>query len=344
MSPRKALPLLALALLSACSPVYVARSASGHAGLLWRRRSIAKTVADPATPPELKKKLELALEIRAFAFEKLGLTRSHAYETWTPVKGGALTWLVSASDRTRLKALLFHFPPVGSYPYKGHFRRDLADAEAVSLEKKGFDATVSGAAAYKTPLPISDPLPSTVLDYDAGGLADTLIHELTHGTVYFRNQTDFDEAVATWAGERGAELFLTERYGPESPQMKEWRNGNAEGAKREKLYADLRARLESLYGGPGTAAEKLEKRTAIFDWARAEAKTRGLAPLREPLNNAVVLAHALYAPDFAPFDALYEKNRRDWPKTIAALKALDRRDPFASLRNYPDRMVKLTPE
>ncbi len=85
--------------------------------------------------------------------------------------------------------------------------------------------------------------------------------------------------------------------------------------------------MAALYDGPGTDAEKLVQRKAVFDWARAEAKSRGLAPLREPLNNAVVLAHALYAPDFAPFDALFEKCGRDWPRTVAALKALDRTRP-----------------
>ncbi|MFI5345298.1 MAG: aminopeptidase [Elusimicrobiota bacterium] len=333
MSRRRRLPpLLALALLSACSPVYVARSAAGHAGLLWRRRSIAATAADPATSPEQKAKLELALEIREFAFKRLALTRSHAYETWTPVKG-AVTWLVSASDRTKLNSHQFRFPLIGSFPYKGHFRRDLAEAEAASLETKGYDSTVSGAGAYKTPLPIADPLPSTVLNAGEGDLAETLIHELTHGTVYFKNQTDFDEALATWAGVRGAEDFLAERFGPDSTQMKAWRDGVSMEAKREKIYGDLREKLAALYDGPGTDAEKLEKRLDVFEWARAEAKSRGLAPLREPLNNAVVLAHALYAPDFSPFDALFEKNGRDWPRTIAALKALDRKDPFAALKN-----------
>ncbi|MDE2511234.1 MAG: aminopeptidase, partial [Elusimicrobia bacterium] len=270
------LPALALVLLSACSPVYVARSAAGHAGLLWRRRPIAKTVADPSTPPELKAKLESALEIREFAFKRMALRRSHAYETWTPVKGPALTWLVSASDRVRFKPHLFRFPLIGAFPYKGHFRRDLAESEAASLEKKGYDSTVSGAAAYKTPLPVADPLPSNLLAEDDGDLAETLIHELTHGTVYYKNRTDFDEALATWAGARGAEAFLTEKYGAASPQMKEWRDGASMEARREKMYADLRDKLTALYDGPGSDAEKLEKRRGVFDWARAEAKSRGL--------------------------------------------------------------------
>lgn len=293
---------------------------------------MAKTVADPSTPPDLKRKLELVLAAREFAFTALSLKRSDAYTTWTPVKGPALTWLVSASRRTRLEPYEFSFPLIGSFPYKGHFRRDLAESEAASLEKKGWDATVSGASAYKTPLPVSDPLPTTVLDYRDGDLVETLIHELTHGTVYFRSRTDFDEAVATWAGARGAEAFFAARGAEGAAALKDWREGRSAAEKRDALYGELKARLEALYGGPGTDAEKLDKRAAEFDWARAQAKARGLAPLKEPLNNAVVLAHALYSPDLAPFDALFEKNGRDWKKTVAALKGLDRRDPFGALR------------
>jgi predicted aminopeptidase len=330
--PLRALPLLALALLAACSPVYVARSASGHAGLLWRRRRIDKTVADPKTPPELKRKLELVLDARRFAFDRLALKRSHDYETWTPVKGPAVTWLVEASPRTKLEPYQFWFPFIGSFPYKGHFRRDLADAEAKSLERKGYDATVGGAAAYHTGLWISDPLPSTMLAWSDGGLAETLIHELTHGTVSFKNGTDFNEALASWVGARGAVEFLKTRGAEGEKELQEYEDENAREARIDALYRGLRERLSALYDGPGSDSEKLVKREAVFAWARAEAKKRGLPPLREPLNNAVVLGHELYAPDFAPFDALFEKNGRDWPKTIAALKALDRRDPMASLR------------
>jgi len=330
--PLRAAPLLALALLSACSPVYVARSASGHAGLLWRRRRIDKTIADPKTAPELKKKLELVVEVRKFAFDHLALKRSRDYETWTPVKGPAVTWLVEASPRTRLETYRFWFPFIGSFPYKGHFRRDLADAEAASLERKGFDATVGGAAAYHTGLWISDPLPSTMLSWSDGGLAETLIHELTHGTVSFKNNTDFNEALASWVGARGAVEFLAAKGAAGAAALKQYRGENAEEARIDALYRELRDRLDELYKGSGPDSEKLVKREAVFAWARSEAKARGLPPFREPLNNAVVLGHELYAPDFAPFDALFEKNGRDWPKTIAALKALDRRDPMASLR------------
>ena len=128
MNRSKAPALLCLALLGACSPLYVARSTSGHAGLLWRRRSISRTIADPKTSPALKKKLEAVAAMRSYAFDKLALKRSHDYEAWTPVKGSVLTWLVSASERLNLRSYEFRFPFAGAFPYKGHFRRDLAEA------------------------------------------------------------------------------------------------------------------------------------------------------------------------------------------------------------------------
>lgn len=319
LSRSKAFPLLLLCLLCACSPVYVARSASGHAGLLWRRRPLARTIADPKTPPELRKKLETVAAVRGYAFDKLALKRTRDYETWTPVKGSVLTWLVSASERLRLQSYEFRFPLAGSFPYKGHFRKDLAEREAAELEKKGYDAAVSGAAAYNTPLPVSDPLPSSLLAYGDGDLAETLIHELAHGTVYFKDRTEFDEAVATWIGRRGAEAFLLERFGAESAEMKDWKDGLAGQKRRDDLYRELKDKLTELYGGPADPTEKMARRKAAFEWARREALQRGVK-LAEPVNNASVLAHSLYDPDLAPFDAIFEKNGRDWPKTIAALK------------------------
>ena len=50
------------------------------------------------------------------------------------------------------------------------------------------------------------------------------------------------------------------------------------------------------------------------------------------LNNAVVASHRVYRGEPELFDALFAKNGGDWMKMIAALKALDRKDPWAALR------------
>lgn len=314
----RALGLVLLAALGACSPLYAYRSAAGHLGLLWRQRSIEKTIADPATAPGRREHLKLVLDARRFAVEHVGLSPSRDYRDWTPVDG-AVTWLVYACPQDSLTPRSFF-----GYPYKGHFRREQAEREAAAWEKKGFDATVVPASAYNTPLPISDPLPSSVLLYSPGDLAELIIHEFTHGTVNTRDQS-FNEAMASWVGERGVKEYLSERFGPDSPELAEWESGRARSETLGVLYDELAKLLEEHYkkGGPG--------REKLFDWARAEAAKTGLQ-LPEKLNNAVVASHRTYRGEPALFDALHEKNGGDWRKTVASLKALNRRSPWDALR------------
>src|SRR5262249_29253930 len=155
----------------------------------------------------------------------------------------AVTWLVSGSRRTRLEAYEWSFPIVGRFPYKGYFDKKRALAERDRLEREDWDASVGGAAAYKTPLPISDPLPSSALDESTGALAGLLIHELTHGTVSFKNETEFDESLADFVGQRGAQLYLAKRFGADSPELAAYRDELAGDTAADSVFARLREDL-----------------------------------------------------------------------------------------------------
>lgn len=305
----RALGLVLLAALGGCSPLYAYRSAAGHLGLLWRQRSIEATIADPATAPGRREHLKLVLDARRFAVEQVALSPSRDYKDWTPVDG-AVTWLVYACPRDSLTPRSFF-----GYPYKGHFRREQAEREAAAWEKKGFDATVVPASAYNTPLPMSDPLPSSVLLYAPGDLAELIIHEFTHGTVNTRDQS-FNEAMASWVGERGAREYLTGRFGDGSPELLEWREDREESERRGALFSALAAKLEACY------AAGCREREAIF----------AASGIPGALNNAVVASHRTYRGEPALFDALHAKGGGDWRKTVASLKALDRRSPWDALR------------
>lgn len=296
----RALGLVFLAALGACSPLYGYRSAAGHLGLLWRGRSIEKTIVDPATAPGRRERLKLVLDARRFAVERLALSPSRDYKNWTPVDG-AVTWLVYACSTTSLKPITFL-----GFPYKGHFRREQAEREAAAWTRKGFDAAVVPASAYNTPLPISDPLPSSVLDYAPGDLAELLIHEFAHGTL------GNEESTASWIGEHGAELYLTEKFGDASPEYAEWKSGGARAETRATLYVELGRLLEATYKTGGD-------REKIFAWAHDEAAKTGVT-MPATLNNAVVAAHRVYRGDPSKLDALFEKNGRDWPRFIAVLR------------------------
>lgn len=320
---------LAAAFLAGCSPVYVFQSASGHAGLLFRRRHIAEVLKDPQTPPSLRAALFTAQDARAFAFDALGLKKSADFHTYVKVDGPAVTWLVSGSRREKLEPYTWWFPFAGRFPYKGYFKKKRALAERDRLEKKGFDAAVFGAAAYNTPLPVSDPLPSSALDLSTGALAALLIHELAHGTVYFKDHTDFDEAAAEFIGRRGARQYLARRFGADSRELADYEKELAVDAQVDEVFERLNGKLTALYSEKIADDEKLSRRQALFDAAQKE-----LAALGEnysTVNNAVVLAHRVYRGDL-PFAKLFEELHGDWPKFLATLKGLDKRDPSAALR------------
>lgn len=300
--------LAALVLLAGCSPSYVTRSALGHARLTWRRRPL------PEGP---------ALAARRYAVSVVGLKDGRDYRTWSPVDGDAVTYLVYVCPKNALSPRGFWFPFVGSFPYKGHFERAHAEREAAKFASKGYDTTVVPVAAYNTPLPWGDPLPSPVLKWGEGDLAELVIHELVHGTVWYRGQGGFNEAVASWVAERAVESHLA------GAALEEWRKGRDAGEARAKLVEELAEKLKAVYAAGGD-------REPVFAWARDEAKARGVR-LREPLNNAVVASYSTYRGEPALFDALHEKHGRDWKKTLAALKALDRKDPWAALRTSTAR-------
>jgi len=305
------------------------KSAAGHGRLLWHRRNIASALRDPRCEERLKEQLRLVLEVRRFAFDRMGLRRTRDFSAYTPVRG-AVTYVVSACPPTSLTPYEWWFPILGKVPYKGYFRQEDAVREMRGLEAEGFDARVGEVAAYRTPLWIPDPLPSTALEYPPGLLAQLLIHELAHGTVWFKDRVDFDEAAANFIGQEGAADFLAERFGADSLQLSEYRKWLRGEAAFAAVMGQIRGRLESLYRGPVSEADKLARRQEVFAWGLARFEEIGQRP-GEPLNNAVILAHGLYNRDLDAFAALHERNGRDWRRTIGALKAADRKDPFAVL-------------
>lgn len=305
---------LAPLLLCACSPVYVYQSAAGHAKLLWGRRDIARAVDDPKTPSQLKPKLKLVSEIRAFAFGRMHLKSSRDYSTYSVVDGEVLSYLVSASPKTRLESYIWWFPIAGSFPYRGYFKKQSAEREKLRLEKCGYDATIGGAAAYNTPLWFSDPVPSNVLADPPGELAALLIHELAHGTIFIKNKMEFNESMATFIGEQGAEEFLLERFGAASKELAGFKRAQDRDNFFTKTLDEIYGELEGLYKSSLSEDEKLKRREPIF--ARGRARLNELGFKLDVLNNAVILAHKTYHKDLDNFKKIYEDNGRDWAKTI----------------------------
>jgi predicted aminopeptidase len=310
----------------------VLRAAYEEARLLWRRQPIDEVLAadpDAAT----RAKLELTLAVRDFAAADLQLNVGGSYASLATVDASQIIHVVSAAPRDRLVPYTWWFPIVGHVPYRGYFDKADAEALAAELQADGYDTYVRPAVAFSTLGWFDDPLLSTLLRYDRERLADTIIHELLHSTIYVPGQAAFNESFAMFVGHRGAERFFLRREEPGSATRVAARWADALSFSR--LLAAAIVRLDAAYAGGVDSA----RRDALFAAIQADAAHQqwltdeyaGFA--RRPLNNAVILHDRLYADRLGLFEDAYARHDGDLTATIAWIRQTvdGKPDAFAAL-------------
>lgn len=196
--------------------------ARGQLRILWNTRPVADVVADPAYPDSLKQKIRLIEEIKRYAVDSLGLDKSGSYASFYDQHGRPILWVVTAAEPYQLIAKQWTFPLLGTFSYKGFFEKDRADAEELNLKKAGFDTRIGEVSAWSTLGFLHDPILSSMLDRPAGSLAELIIHELTHGTLFVKNSLEYNENLADFVGEYGAQRFLAHKYGRQSAEYRDY--------------------------------------------------------------------------------------------------------------------------
>ncbi|HWO87704.1 MAG TPA: aminopeptidase, partial [Gemmatimonadales bacterium] len=307
--------LLAAAYVVSADVRYVVRVAVEEAGILLRRRPITDVAADSSTDPATRAKLLLVLAAREFAAESLGLEAGQTYTTYSRVGRDTLVLLLSASRSDRLAPYTWRYPIVGRVPYKGFFSFEQAARAARQLERAGLDTYIRPANAYSTLGWFEDPLLSTIVREDSAELVATVIHEITHNTVFVPGHVDFNESFASLVGYRGAEQFFRSRGDRRNAERAaaRWRDELRLG----RFYANLVEQLERLYA-PGIAGPQLrEARIELFRMALARL-AGGLERTLEtidgrrlserPLNNAVVLASRVYRTNLDALERLVQRS------------------------------------
>jgi predicted aminopeptidase len=313
--------IVALSLaLSACSAGYLLRAGVEEAKILWRRQPIEEVLRQNGLDDETRAKLELVLDVRRFARDTLDLRVGGSYGSLARVDADQVVHVVSAAYPLRLESYTWWFPIVGSVPYKGFFSQDAAEREAVSLRRDGLDTYVRPSVAFSTLGWFDDPLLTTMLRSDEIGLTSTVLHELTHNTLYLAGQARFNESFASFVGYRGAVLYYTSVGDAEARAAAARRWDDA------VLYSEflgrLFERLEAAYAG----GADLKDRERLFDAARAE--FAALPWANEPrrrfgtpvLNNAILLQERLYADRLAVFERLQRQYGGDLQLTVTQIR------------------------
>jgi predicted aminopeptidase len=322
---------------------YLARAAWEEGRILLRRQSIEVIAADSMSPAEVRMRLQLVLDARAFAESALGLRTGESFTTYSRVDHDTLVLVLSVAYRDRLEPFRWWFPVVGRMPYKGFFDFDAAERTRADFERRGFDTYLRPASAFSTLGWFNDPLLSTTLAHGPLNLVNTVIHELAHNTLFLKNHVEFNESFASFVGARGAAEFFRSRGDAASARLVEleWEDEKHLG----RFWESVRRSIDSAYAlWPTDSAARVRARDEVYGLARRHL-TDSIAPLlrtvpgerlvRLRLDNAALLARRVYSAQLQLFDEAWTRSGGSVRATIPAIERAVRGSdaPFDTLRS-----------
>jgi predicted aminopeptidase len=297
-------------------------------------------------PDSVKQFLNVVTEISRFAVDSIGLVKSGNYSRYVSINKPYLVDVVCASGPADFNAYQWCYPLFGCWPLKGYFDRQDALREAGRLAKEGLDVYVGRVDAFSTLGFFSDPVYSFMEDFPVYRIADLIIHEQTHATIYVKNQVDFDEELAEFTGSEGALWFIRSKFGPASAVYETAVKLSKDNDTYYRLIHSLYAGLSAVYGDSGMPlSTKLARKRHMIDGFKDSLArnydsiflTKAFRGLEKAgINNAFIGIDMTYSRDLDLFYLLYAQKNRDLRTTLAAIKSIEKKS-----GNYKINMRKL---
>jgi predicted aminopeptidase len=327
-----------------CQIGYIAKNAYHQAKLLHSAEPVSRILEKNDFNENYKNKLKLALRAKEFAESRLKLKKTKNYTTYVELHRPYVTYIVSASPKNELKYYTWYFPIIGSVPYKGYFSEEGALEEAKNLDEQGYDTYVRGVSAYSTLGWFKDPILSSMMTYSDYNLANTIIHETVHTTIYIKSNANFNERLATYLGDLGAHLFFNETTNGSEELLAFAKEEDHDQKIFGEFISEQIKQIEQWYSANKNNPQVEVERQGKFDFIKKEFKDSILPQLKtkrylgfadSKLNNARLLGLKLYMNDLSDFDKLTEKLSGDFAKILDYCKTLEKSsDPEKSLKEY----------
>jgi predicted aminopeptidase len=314
--------------------VYGLGQAKGQLEIMRNARPVDKVLQDPDFPDSLKANLRLINDIKSFAFDSLGINFSKNYSKVYDQKGRELMFVVTACEPFVLEPKQWTFPLIGTFSYKGFFALEKAKALASQLKEEGLDVNIRTAGGWSTLGWFEDPILSNMLADTEAEFAETIIHELTHGTLFVKDSLRFNENLATFIGIKGTERYLTNKYGNQNERLLEyqqrWRDRNKvsghilNGAKYlDSLYAEMNDSIafEVKVKMKDRAISKIVNSIDTLDLVNKEKYMKFYQS--NPPNNTLFMSYLRYRGDYAILsEELLTKYEGDIKKMLDDYKSL----------------------
>ena len=334
--------------LSSCSDIgFYWQAATGHLDLLNSKKDIQELLDSSATSIELKRKLKLVENVRAFASGRMGLPNNSGYTTYVDLGRPFVTMVVTAAEPLEMKAHQWCYWFIGCQEYRGYFNEVEAKAFALEMKQQKLDVSVGGVSAYSTlgwlnkpwlPNYFSDPVLSTFLLKPDAELIATLIHEMAHQIVYIKNDTAFNESFAVFVEQEGLRQFLGESKnstfieGTVEKTYQWYLSARKDRRLFRRLVKATFEKMEILFAGKLTEAKKLRKKQELFAEMSENYKIHKKdfevlsydSWFAKKLNNTHLLGVRRYNSQVDKFARLFEENSQQWPQFFEAVRKLSK--------------------
>jgi predicted aminopeptidase len=344
MSKVKYLILLALFLgAQSCSMLYVIKQGVYQLKLISGAESMEQVLRSRNLDMKERRKLELISDVRKFCQQKLHLKADRNYRN-VNMSWRHIIHTVSASCPLSFRSYLWRFPIIGSVPYKGFFDEADAALEEQELKAQGLDTQKRTVTGYSTLGFFSDPVLPSMLTLGDDALIELIIHELAHATIYFSNQTPFNETFANFVGKTGTKAYIAYRFGPSSEELRRVHAYHQQLQIYRDFFHDLYRDLDNLYSSYLPEKQKNIEKIKLIDEAKdryaelpIDSSFKGIDWAR--INNAYLLSFKNYNQDDAVFEELLTKVHGDFGAFLNEVNWYgNTSDPFASLRSRLSRM------
>jgi len=298
--------------LTGCQVSYLFHAAAGQFRFLYDAVPVEEVLQQDSLPAEEKRRLSLVSSIKTFGEDELGLKKSDNYETIN-LKVQSPVYTVSAAPKDKLALVTWWFPVVGHLPYLGFFDLNAVTQEKNRLQAKDFDTFVGRAEAYSTLGWFKDPLSLNLIQGSDLNLVETILHEMTHTTLYVKDQGEFNEGLAQLVGKRGALLFLEQTFGPSHPATLEASDSISDEILFSTFLVSFLFDLDALYKDPQLPyARKLAEREKVFsrhldafEKVKSRMRTQRFVNFgKGGLNNAYLMSVALYHRHYLLFEGV----------------------------------------
>lgn len=324
--------LLVTGLTGCATASYYGQAVSGHFGLIMAGEPVDQLIAEDGTSADLKQKLMLSQQARAFARDVLALPVDDAFTEFVRLDRPWVVVNLVAVPEFSLRPHRWCYPVLGCQAYRGYFDLDDARLEQRKFDRRGYDTFIGGVTAYSTLGWFDDPLHSGFTDLAQGRMVALMFHELAHRVLYIEGDTAFNESFATAVELEGLKLWSTRSGDPDlfERALQRLRQRNQTLA----LVQATASQLDALYAQHGQLPEPAlrERKSELLaqlaqDYVTLSAQWSQPGPLGtrpEGLNNARIALFRQYNQYVPGFRQLLRDQGGQFPAFYQAVEQLSR--------------------